>query len=99
MDPEEVTGRVRELTRVQDEVTARRNAEQVGRRHAVLVDQVEDGVPVGRSYREAPDIDGMICLDAGTPGDWVEVEITGSYETDLTAEVLNGVRVGPGSRG
>ena len=98
VDPDEVTDRVRELTRVQDEVTARRNAQQVGRRHAVLVDQVEDGVPVGRSYREAPDIDGMICLDAGAPGDWVEVEITGSYETDLTAEVISGDRVGSGGR-
>ena len=53
----------------------------------MLIDQVEDGVPVGRSYREAPDIDGMICLDGGSPGDWLEVEVTGSYETDLVAEV------------
>ena len=48
---------------------------------------MEDGVPVGRSYREAPDIDGLICLDSGSPGEWVDAEITGSYETDLVAEV------------
>ncbi len=87
IDPAEVAVRVRELTRVQDAITSRRNAEQVGRMHAVLVDQVEDGVPVGRSYREAPDIDGLICLDSGSPGEWVDAEITGSYETDLVAEV------------
>ena len=100
IDPDEVTDRVRELSRVQEMITARRNAEQVGRRHRVLVDQVEDGVPVGRSYREAPDIDGMICLDAGTPGEWLEVEITGSYETDLTGEVRSRAVEDPvGSRG
>ncbi len=85
----EVIERVRELTRVQDEITACRNADQLGRRHHVLVDQVEDGVPVGRSYREAPDIDGIICLDVGAPGDWLEVEITGSYETDLVGTVIS----------
>ena len=96
--PAEVAARVRELSRIQDGITARRNAEQVGTTHTVLVDQVEDGVPVGRSYREAPDIDGMICLDTGSPGDWLEVEITGSYETDLVAQVCRpaeaGVRAG-----
>ena len=45
----EVAARVRELSRIQDGITARRNAEQVGTIHTVLVDQVEDGVPVGRS--------------------------------------------------
>ena len=87
VDPAEVAARVRDLSRIQDGITARRNAEQVGITHTVLVDQVEEDVPVARSYREAPDIDGMICLDGGSPGDWLEVEITGSYETDLVAEV------------
>ncbi len=89
---DEISERVRELTRAQDEITARRNSEQVGKVFDVLIDQVEDGIPVGRSYREAPDIDGMICLDEGSPGMWMEVEITGSYETDLVARSL--ARVG-----
>ena len=46
IDPAEIAVRVRELTRVQDVITSRRNAEQVGRTHTVLIDQVEDGVPV-----------------------------------------------------
>ncbi len=94
IDPGEVSVRVRELTRIQDEVTARRNFEQVGRTLTILIDQVEDGIPVGRSYREAPDIDGMICLDRGAPGEWVEAEVTGSYETDLVAEIRRFSRAG-----
>ena len=89
VDPGEVAARTRELTSVQDEITAEKNAGVVGATMAVLVDQVEDGVPVGRSYREAPDIDGMITLDAGTPGEWVDATITGSYGTDLAASVLS----------
>jgi hypothetical protein len=52
------------------------------------VDQVEDGTPVARSYREAPEIDGVILLDRGTPGDWVRARVTASYGSDLAAEVV-----------
>ena len=48
----------------------------------------EDDVPVGRSYREAPEIDGLIALDSGVPGDRLAAEITASYGTDLEARVL-----------
>lgn len=82
---EEVGARLRHLSAVQEDVTATRNAALVGTTLDVLVDQVEDGVPVGRSYREAPDIDGMITLDAGRPGDWVHATITGCYGSDLVA--------------
>lgn len=88
-EPEETAARIRELSAVQDRITAERNAAAVGEIHEVLVDQVEDGVPVGRSHRQAPDIDGLICLDAGRPGEWVRAEITGSYETDQAARTLS----------
>ncbi|MGZ8786165.1 MAG: 30S ribosomal protein S12 methylthiotransferase RimO, partial [Acidimicrobiia bacterium] len=64
------------------------NGEQIGRAFDVLIDQVEDGVPVGRTYREAPDIDGMVMLDRGEPGEWVQAVITASYGVDLAAKVV-----------
>ncbi len=79
--------RLRHLQALQEELTAVRNAEQVGRVLEVLVDQVEDGVPVGRSYREAPEIDGVVLLDRGEPGEWVTAEITGGYGTDVAGVV------------
>ncbi len=82
------TERLRYLQSIQEDITALRNAGQTGRRLEVLVDQVEDGRAVGRSYREAPEIDGVILLDAGEPGEWVEAEITGGYGTDLIATVV-----------
>ncbi len=83
-----IAERARHLSAIQDDITASRNAAQVGKRLEVLIDQVEDDVPVGRSYREAPEIDGVIVLDGGSPGEWVDVEITASYAVDLAGSVL-----------
>ena len=85
----EAAERLRYLHEIQDEITAKRNAAMVGTTLPVLVDLVEDGQPVGRSYREAPEIDGMILLDAGTAGTWVDARIEGAYGSDLSASVVS----------
>jgi ribosomal protein S12 methylthiotransferase len=84
----EAAERARLLEAIQERITAERNAAQVGRVAEVLVDLVEDGTPVGRSHREAPEIDGMILLDRGRAGEWLQARITGSYGSDTVAEVL-----------
>ncbi len=89
LDPDLVTERLRYLQRTQEELTEQANAAQVGRVLEVLIDQVEDGVPVGRTYREAPDIDGMVTLDRGRPGEWVSARVTATYGVDLAAEVVD----------
>jgi hypothetical protein len=43
---------------------------------------------VGRSYRQAPEIDGVITLDRGAPGEWLEVEIVAALGSDLEGVVL-----------
>ena len=82
--------RLRYLHAIQEEITTSSNLAQRGRVLEVLVDQVEDGQAVGRSYREAPEIDGVILLDRGKPGDWLHAEVTGGYGTDLVATVVDG---------
>jgi ribosomal protein S12 methylthiotransferase len=84
----EAAERARLLEERQEQITAERNAEQVGRVAEVLVDWVEEGTPVGRSHREAPEIDGLVLLDAGRPGDWLRARVTGVYGSDTVAEVL-----------
>lgn len=83
----EKQSRLRHLQAIQDEVTTGRSIGQIGRTLTVVVDQVEDGQPVARSYREAPEIDGVILLDKGAPGEWLDVEVVGGYGTDLDAVV------------
>ncbi len=82
--------RLRYLQGIQDDVTTSNNAAMVGRTLSVLIDQVEDGQPVGRSYREAPEIDGLILLDGGNAGEWVATVVDGAYGTDLSASVVKG---------
>ncbi len=83
-----VEERLRYLQDLQDEITAEKNLDRIGTTARVLVDLVEEGIPVGRSYREAPEIDGMITLDRGQPGQWVEAEITAAFGAELEAKVL-----------
>jgi len=88
VDPEEAAERARMLQEAQERITAERAAAQVGRLLDVVVDQVEDGTPVARSYREAPEIDGVILLDRGEPGEWLRARVEASYESDLQAVVV-----------
>ncbi|MCH7899433.1 MAG: 30S ribosomal protein S12 methylthiotransferase RimO [Acidobacteria bacterium] len=80
--------RLRYVSGIQDEVTTAHNEAWLGRIDEVLIDQVEDDVPVGRSYRHAPEIDGVVRVDRGKPGEWVKIEYTGVFGPDMEATVL-----------
>ncbi|MDH7601808.1 MAG: 30S ribosomal protein S12 methylthiotransferase RimO [Armatimonadota bacterium] len=73
------------LMRLQQEISLERNRSLVGKRLTVLVEQVSDDGFVGRSYRDAPEIDGTVCVEGGRaePGEFVEVEIVEAFEYDL----------------
>lgn len=74
--------RLGECSEMQDRITARRRAALVGSRLNVLV----DGPGVGRSAREAPEIDGIVVLPADLPvGAMLDVVVTGSEGPDLQA--------------
>ena len=77
-----VAERLAELGELADSITATRRDALVGTRTTVLV----DAPGVARSWREAPEIDGVVVVPDGLPvGSLVEVEITGSMGTDLVA--------------
>ncbi len=53
----------------------------------------DENVYVARSYRDAPDIDGLVFIASQTElftGDFVKVRITGAMDYDLTAELEEG---------
>jgi ribosomal protein S12 methylthiotransferase len=81
------------LLETQQRITAASLARQVGRRLRVLVESVsEDGREArGRSWREAPEVDGSVIVDLrggarkGLPrrGNFVDVEIVEARIYDL----------------
>jgi ribosomal protein S12 methylthiotransferase len=82
VDPALVAERLRELGELQDRITAARRNDLVGDVVEVLVD--EPGV--GRTHREAPEIDGVIVVpDALAVGEFAKVTITGAQGPDLEA--------------
>ena len=82
VDPGLVAERLLELSELQDRITAVRRSDLVGDIVEVLVD--EPGV--GRTHREAPEIDGIIAVPHDlTPGTFAKVTITGAAGPDLEA--------------
>jgi ribosomal protein S12 methylthiotransferase len=82
VDPGLMGERLAELRELQDDITATRRDALIGRTLGVLVDTAG----VGRSHREAPEIDGVIHLDeALAPGAIVDVEIVDALGPDLVA--------------
>jgi ribosomal protein S12 methylthiotransferase len=63
----------------------------IGREIDVLIDGIDDEGAIGRSYADAPEIDGAVFLEgeAGlTPGAMIRARVTGADEYDLWAERL-----------
>ncbi len=85
--PEELKQeRLERFMEVQSAISADKLQQRVGNSYTVLIDEVHDGQAIGRSYAEAPEIDGVVVIDdAGDwqPGDAVEVVITAADEHDL----------------
>ena len=75
---------------VQAGISADKLARRKGQRMIVLVDEVHEDHVLARGPGDAPEIDGQVVIDGAwevAPGDFVEVEITGSDAHDLFAEM------------
>ncbi|MCJ7513963.1 MAG: 30S ribosomal protein S12 methylthiotransferase RimO [Anaerolineales bacterium] len=70
---------------VQQAISLQNNQAQIGRRLQVLVEGQGEGLSIGRSYRDAPEIDGMVIVEGNLPvGSMAPVLIQGALEYDLT---------------
>ena len=82
IDADTMYRRHAELSELQDAITAQRRDDLVGEVVEVLV----DAVGVGRSHREAPEIDGIIHVDPTLAvGEMHTVEIEQAFGPDLVA--------------
>ncbi|PHR66025.1 30S ribosomal protein S12 methylthiotransferase RimO [Pseudidiomarina marina] len=89
--PEEVKQqRYARFMEVQQEISAARLQAKIGRTLSVLIDEVDEEGAIGRSYADAPEIDGLVYLNGEfdvQPGDQVDVLIEHADEYDLWGTV------------
>ena len=83
-----------ELYELQQAVSFETSQLMTGKELEVIIDGYlpEDDVYVGRSYRDAPDIDGMVFVYADrefVTGDMVKVTITDAKEYDLEGKLTD----------
>lgn len=87
--PEIIAERYEQAMLTQQEISLQRNEQQVGRKLDVLIEGVGDGLSVGRTYREAPEIDGMVLIPGEAQvGSLIPARIVAAQEYDLIAEFL-----------
>ena len=82
-----------EIMQTEQNVIFAQNEEMIGRRLSVIVDGYlpEDGVYVGRTYRDAPEIDGCLFFEAPyeiISGTILPVLVTDANGYDLIGEIL-----------
>lgn len=81
-----------DIMALQQEISYEKNQELIGKTFTVLIEGyvAEDDVYVGRTYRDAPEVDGMVFVAVPyelMSGTFVQVRITGANEYDLTGEI------------
>ena len=82
-----------EIMELQQEISYEKNQELIGSIQRVLIEGylVEDDVYVGRTYRDAPGVDGIVFVRAPyelMSGSFVDVKITEANEYDLTGVIV-----------
>lgn len=77
--------RFERLMELQQGISMQINQSYVGKTLDVLVEGRDKGIAIGRSYRDAPEIDGMVFIEGDAKiGSIVPVKITGAMAYDLT---------------
>ena len=93
--PQEVKEERRdEIMQLQQEIAFEKSEDMVGRVLTVLIEGkvVDEPAYVGRTYMDAPGVDGLIFVNADVElmsGDFVRVRVTGSAEYDLIGEIYD----------
>jgi ribosomal protein S12 methylthiotransferase len=77
------------LMSTQQNISLQINQSYVGKTLDVLVEGYDNGLTIGRSYRDAPEIDGLVFAEGKAEiGEMVKVKISGAMAYDLTGTPL-----------
>ena len=86
--PELKLERLERLMLAQEKISMRKNQAQIGKTLPVLVEGIDKKIVIGRSYRDAPEIDGMVFAEGTAEiGRIAQVRITSAMTHDLMGQV------------
>ena len=71
---------------LQTKISREKLSQKIGRTFRVLVDEINEDCAIGRAASDSPEVDGIVQIEGdhnASPGDFIEVKITGSDEHDL----------------
>ncbi len=96
--PDQVPAEVRyrrldQLMTIQQEIAFEKNISLIGETRDIIIDSIqEDGLAIGRTYADCPDVDQEVKVKGGAPrvGDILQVRITASEGYDLEGTVVEG---------
>lgn len=92
--PEEIKeDRQAEIMELQQDIVFAAEEDMIGRELLVMIEGkvADENVYVGRTYRDAPNVDGLIFVHSDEElisGDFAMVKVTGAMEYDLIGELL-----------
>lgn len=85
--PEEVKqARLQQLMAAQQPISLSRNSRWVGRELTMLIEELTPRYAIGRTFREAPDVDGKVKIPRKAihvPGDYIPIQLTKAMEYDM----------------
>jgi len=80
--------RLKRLMEKQQQISLEHNRAFIGRNLDVLIEGVGQGISIGRSYRDAPEIDGLVLVKGEIPaGQIISVSIDNAMIYDLSGVV------------
>ena len=85
--------RLKRLMEKQQQISLERNRSFIGRDLKVLVEGSGDGISIGRSYRDAPEVDGLVIVKRQIPsGEMIQVHIDDAMVYDLRGSPVSNVK-------
>jgi ribosomal protein S12 methylthiotransferase len=85
--------RSNELMEIQQEISLSNNLKRVGQSLKVIVDSIDDGMIIGRTEYDSPEVDQEVLVRNSDGkkikvGDFINVKITSAQDYDLIGEIL-----------
>jgi ribosomal protein S12 methylthiotransferase len=89
--PDEIKqDRIQRLAAEQERISLEINQSFIGKPMDVIIEGNGDGISAGRSYRDAPEIDGLVILkEIIEPGKMIQAQITGALVHDLIGRKID----------